>query len=166
MLPVLLDMMDEIYGGMDQSQAPSHYPLLFLQQRPGGGHGLRRHGGWGLVPSSNDFTVTLDVKNFKPEEIEVKVKDREIIIEGKHEERRDNHGFVSRQFSRRYLLPEEFDPDTIATYLTAEGKMTVKAEKPKPQIDQTQARVIPIQRMGPEAPAAVKQSEKAEGAEK
>lgn len=190
MLPVLLDMVDEIYGSLEnQSEAPTHFPLLFLQQRPntatGCGKGMRLGGRPGcfrkanrcgkgcprgncaMAPKSEDFTVTIDVKSFKPEEIEVKVKDREIIIDGKHEERQDEQGFVTRQFTRRCLLPEEFDPDTISTYLTAEGKMTIKAEKIKPQIDQTQVRVIPIQHVATEAPEPAPQpdSQKVEGGE-
>lgn len=35
MLPILLDIIDEIYNALDnQSRAPSHIPLLFLPQRP------------------------------------------------------------------------------------------------------------------------------------
>lgn len=53
------------------------------------------------------FEVILDVQQFTPSEITVKVTDKFVLVEGKHEERQDEHGFVSRQFSRRYMLPSK-----------------------------------------------------------
>ena len=54
------------------------------------------------------FEVKLGVSNFQPEEIEVKVneQDRMLVINAKHEEKRDDHGFISRQFSRQIYIPE------------------------------------------------------------
>lgn len=99
--------------------------------------------------SSEGFKVTLDVKSFKPEEIIVKVKGHEITVNGQHEEREDEFGLVSQKFTRRYILPNEFDPDTISTHLSADGKLTIKAIKPKPVGDNSE-RVIPIQRVDSE----------------
>lgn len=81
------------------------------------------------------------------------------MIEAKHDDREDEHGFVSRQFTRRFILPQEFDADTISTYLNAEGKMTIRAVKPKPQADETKERVIPIQHLAAEAAASSPPSE-------
>src|SRR5690349_5190745 len=129
MLPILLDMVDEIYASLDDQLQKNTFdiPLLFVPQRaqgecrqgqqPGmrfkrGGcpsGAWRRNGGCARQcpkgncaekPSTEEFQVSIDVNSFRPEEIEVKLKDREIIVEGKHEERQDELGFVSRQFSR------------------------------------------------------------------
>ena len=59
--------------------------------------------------NSNDpkkFEVKLDVSNFTPEEIAVKVVENDLLVEGKHEEKLDKNkdGYVSRQFTRRYAL--------------------------------------------------------------
>jgi hypothetical protein len=96
---------------------------------------------------AEDFKVSFDVKSFNPDEISVKVKGREIFVDGKHDERADEQGFVSRQFSRRFVVPDEFDTDTIATYLDMEGRMTITASKPKPPVDESTERVIPIERV-------------------
>lgn len=72
---------------------------------------------WSFEPLSQElaridkerFQVNLDVQQFGPHEISVKTVDDFIVVEGKHEERQDEHGFVSRQFVRRYQLPGE-DP--------------------------------------------------------
>jgi Hsp20/alpha crystallin family len=47
------------------------------------------------------FQACVDVHHFKPSEISVKSVDHTVIIEGKHEERDDNHGSVSRHFVRK-----------------------------------------------------------------
>lgn len=60
-----------------------------------------------LNVDSEKFEVILDVQQFLPEEINVKIVDKFVVVEGKHEEKQDEHGFVSRQFSRRYNLPSE-----------------------------------------------------------
>ena len=41
--------------------------------------------------------MCVDVGHFKPSEITVKTTDDNIIVHGKHEERNDQHGFVSRE---------------------------------------------------------------------
>ncbi|OWR44133.1 small heat shock protein [Danaus plexippus plexippus] len=47
------------------------------------------------IKSDKDkFQVNLDVQHFKPEEITVKTADGYIVVEGKHEEKKDEHGFI------------------------------------------------------------------------
>ncbi|KAJ8350766.1 hypothetical protein SKAU_G00258960 [Synaphobranchus kaupii] len=55
------------------------------------------------VRSDRDkFTIYLDVKHFSPEDLSVKIVDDYVEIQGKHGERQDDHGFISREFVRRY----------------------------------------------------------------
>lgn len=117
------------------------YPAFGRCQRFGGRCGPCKK------TTSDDFKVAFDVKSFNPEEISVKVKGREILVDGKHDERADEHGFVSRHFTRRYIVPDEYDIETVATYLDSDGKMTITASKPKPVIDTSNERVIPIERV-------------------
>jgi len=69
----------------------------------------KQESGSTLNIDSEKFEVILDVQQFSPSEITVKIADRFVIVEGKHEEKQDEHGYVSRQFSRRYQLPSEFE---------------------------------------------------------
>jgi len=62
---------------------------------------------------NNKFQVRLDCHNFNPEELTVRHVRREMIIEGKHEERADEYGFTSRTFTRRYRLPEDCNVDNV-----------------------------------------------------
>ncbi|KAF4519162.1 hypothetical protein B566_EDAN008225 [Ephemera danica] len=59
------------------------------------------------------FRVSLDVHQFAPAELSVRTHDKAVVIEGKHEEKPDEHGYVERHFVRRYLLPEEYDADHL-----------------------------------------------------
>lgn len=110
-----------------------------------------------VAPDKDKFTVTLDVQQFLPEEIQVKVVDRNIVIEAKHEEREDEHGMISRQFCRKYLVPAQCDIDKVETRLSSDGIMTITAPR-KEQPKQTNEKVIKIQYTGQpalkEAPAA------------
>jgi len=80
--------------------------------------------------ADKNFRVQLDVSQFSPEEINIRVVGRDLVIDGKHEERRDDHGFISRSFSRRYTLPENMDEQRVACQLSKDGKL-LKLEAPK-----------------------------------
>lgn len=95
-----------------------------------------------VVQDKDKFQVRLDLQNFKPEEITVKTKDGNCIeIEGK-QERKDENGFVSRQFVRRFVLPKGHDLKDVVSSLSSDGTLTVTA--PKKVLPEEQERVIPI----------------------
>uniref|UniRef100_A0A2A4K9P8 SHSP domain-containing protein n=1 Tax=Heliothis virescens TaxID=7102 RepID=A0A2A4K9P8_HELVI len=99
------------------------------------------------IKSDKDkFQVNLDVQHFDPEEISVKTSDGYVVIEGKHEERKDEHGFVSRHFKRRYALPEGCNPETVESRLSSDGVLTVVAPK---VCENKNERAIPITQTGP-----------------
>ena len=92
----------------------------------------------------NNFTVKMDVSNFVPEEIQVKAVDDYLVVHGKHEERKDNHGYVKREFTRRYLIPQDCQADKLASSLSPNGILTIQAPKKQLQIEGQNARPIPI----------------------
>jgi len=87
--------------------------------------------------------VNLDVQQFKPEEVTVKVAGDSLVVEGKHEERKDDHGFVSRSFVRRYQLPKSIDAETISSSLSSDGVLQITAQS-KALPPPSEARTIPI----------------------
>ncbi|XP_061401124.1 heat shock protein 23-like [Musca vetustissima] len=117
-----------------------------------------------ISPIGKDgFQVCLDVAQFKPNELNVKVVDNSIVIEGKHEEREDQHGYIQRHFVRRYVLPNGYDAEKVASTLSSDGILTVSV--PKPQIeDKSNERVVQIQQTGP-AHLNIKQNSKEKGTE-
>jgi len=94
------------------------------------------------------FKVCMDVGQFKPNELNVKVVDNTIIVEGKHEEREDDHGYISRHFVRRYALPKGYEEDKVASSLSSDGVLTVTVPKPQAIEDKTKERVIEIRQTG------------------
>lgn len=91
--------------------------------------------GVSTVESDKDkFQVTLDVQQFKPEEIDVKVVDKCVVVSAKHEEKQDEHGWISRQFTRKYMIPEQCDLEQVSSKLSSDGVLTIVAprkEQPK-----------------------------------
>ncbi|KAK1169610.1 alpha-crystallin A chain [Acipenser oxyrinchus oxyrinchus] len=81
--------------------------------------------GFSEVRSDRDkFTIYLDVKHFSPEELSVKIVDDYVEIQGKHGERQDDHGYISREFHRRYRLPSNVDQSVITCSLSSDGLLT------------------------------------------
>ncbi|XP_075162606.1 heat shock protein 23-like [Haematobia irritans] len=111
---------------------------------------MQRHHSSGPVSTigKDGFQVCMDVQHFKPSELNVKVLGDCIVVEGKHEEREDDHGYISRCFVRRYTLPKGYDPNSVVSTLSSDGVLIVRA--PKPQIkDKDNERIIQIQQVGP-----------------
>ncbi|XP_021331756.2 crystallin, alpha B, b isoform X1 [Danio rerio] len=73
----------------------------------------------------DQFSLSLDVKHFAPEELSVKIIGDFIEIHAKHEDRQDGHGFVSREFLRKYRVPVGVDPASITSSLSSDGVLTV-----------------------------------------
>lgn len=108
----------------------NRHPLLMrTYQRPLRLSSAAQSGSSHIQNDKNNFKVNLDVQQFKPEEVSVKVLDGYIVIDGKHEERSDEHGFISRQFTRRYEIPENVDPAAITSTLSSDGVLCVGAPK-------------------------------------
>ena len=101
--------------------------------------------------------MNLDVQQFKPDELTVKMVDDFVVIEGKHEERQDEHGFISRQFQRRYKLPDNVDPSTVVSQLSSDGVLTITAPKKALPPSSPNERIVTITQT--QAPAVKQSSE-------
>uniref|UniRef100_A0A3P8SVR2 Si:dkey-1k23.3 n=1 Tax=Amphiprion percula TaxID=161767 RepID=A0A3P8SVR2_AMPPE len=88
------------------------------------------------------WRVGMDVAHFSPSEISLSVRDGFLEVEGRHEERPDEHGFIARCFTRKYRLPAEVDVTNITSTLSVDGILTVEA--PVPETSVPAAILIPI----------------------
>ncbi|XP_017841028.2 heat shock protein 23 [Drosophila busckii] len=95
------------------------------------------------------FQVCMDVAQFKPSELNVKVVDNSIVVEGKHEEREDDHGYITRHFVRRYAMPPGYEAEKVASTLSSDGVLTVSVPKPAAIEDKGNERIVQIQQVGP-----------------
>ncbi|XP_035288050.1 crystallin, alpha B, b [Anguilla anguilla] len=116
-----------------------YYPRLPLPRLPSwveSGHSEMRM-------DKDQYTINLDVKHFSPEELTVKINGEFIEIHGKYEDRQDTHGFVSREFLRKYKLPAGVDPGTVTSSLSSDSMLTVIAPHKLANVPE---RIIPITR--------------------
>jgi len=75
------------------------------------------------------FEARVDCHNFLPEEVTVRHRDRDVIIEGRHEERPDEHGHITRSFTRRYRLPEDCNVDHVRCDLSSDGILVINVPR-------------------------------------
>ncbi|GIY42691.1 protein lethal(2)essential for life [Caerostris darwini] len=127
-----------------------HAPYIIARQRPQTTVAPRRS-------DADKFQVMLNVKHFRPHEIDVKTVDNFVVIHGEHEEQADAHGFVSRQFTRRYQLPDDVEPHTVTSSLSQDGVLTIQAPRKMLEPPPKNERIVPITI---QQPAAVEEAQK------
>ncbi|XP_055308284.1 heat shock protein 23-like [Sitodiplosis mosellana] len=103
------------------------------------------------------FQVCLDVQHFQPNEISVKTENNSIMVNAKHEEKQDDHGYISREFTRRYDLPKGFKVEDVTSSLSSDGVLSIKCPH-APAIEGSNVRQIQIQQTGP-AKQSIKSNE-------
>ena len=74
------------------------------------------------------FEVSLDLHQFRPDEIKVSVRDGFLSVEARHEEKSENR-FESRQFSRGYTLPGHCESERVHSNLSSDGILVITAPK-------------------------------------
>jgi len=84
------------------------------------------------------------VHHFNAEELSVRIIDGlHLIIEGKHGEEQDAHGFISRHFVRRYILPKHLRAQDIHCNLSSDGVLQIQ-EAPNDELSGSPATELPI----------------------
>ncbi|KAJ8922845.1 hypothetical protein NQ315_007880 [Exocentrus adspersus] len=146
-------ILDQHFGlGLSPEEFLEPLAILSLQGpagylRPWRSESSRGDSGSTVSLDKNKFQANLDVQQFKPEEITVKLSgDNVVTIEGKHEEKQDEHGFISRHFVRKYVLPKNCDVGQLQSKLSSDGILTITA----PTVDAkgVEHKTIPIQHTG------------------
>lgn len=101
-----------------------------------------------IISDNEKFQVNLNVRRFKPDELRIKVKNRYIIVEGKHKEKDDIQKFMANHFVQRFVLPPGSKQEEVTAVLK-ENVLTVsvpKHELPPPPPE----REVPIEVRLPE----------------
>ncbi|KAK1137649.1 hypothetical protein K0M31_002147 [Melipona bicolor] len=135
-------VLDRLHPGLANKAALDFYyrPLAELIRR-------RESDTSTITADQNTFKVMLDVQQFKPEEITVKLINGFVVVEAKHEEKKDQHGLISRQFVRRYLLPQRVDEEKLSSNISSDGILTITAPL-KPTEEKSNERTIKIEFTG------------------
>lgn len=107
--------------------------------------------------TKDGFEVCIDVRHFQPNEISLKTENDEIVVNAKHDEKEDEHGHVSREFTRRYKLPKGFRIQDLSSSLSSDGVLSIKCPH-APESEDLNVRHIQIHQTGP-ARATIKSNE-------
>ncbi|XP_071398916.1 heat shock protein beta-6 isoform X2 [Centroberyx affinis] len=113
-LPPLIPQLNGTYGQYNWS------PKLLISETD--------HTGSAKVNCDHSgFTVQVDVKLFNPEDLMVKVTGDFVEVQGKHEEKKDGPGLVTRQFNRRYRIPDGVDTLSLESAVSPDGILFISA---------------------------------------
>ncbi|XP_028156401.1 alpha-crystallin A chain-like [Ostrinia furnacalis] len=90
-----------------------------------------------IVADDNKFQVIVNVKDYKKDDLKVKVKGDFIFVQGSHEAKQDDRDVYASQFFHTYTLPVNSSGSDVTAELTSDGYLVVSApistaaEKPK-----------------------------------
>lgn len=101
--------------------SPRRFELSRLEQR--------LHGEIYEISSRTDYSgyhLVLDVSQFNPNEVTVRTTTYSVTVEGKYREANTGDGYITRESSRRYVLPSGYDTSRITSNLSSDGCLTVK----------------------------------------
>ncbi|KAM4885738.1 heat shock protein beta-2 [Sylvia borin] len=112
--------------------------------------------------NQHKFQVFLDVCQFLPDELSVRTVDNLLEVAGQHPQKADRHGFVSREFTRTYILPLDVDPLLVKATLSHDGILSIVAPRTGKEL---KARVNEVKITQQEQPVG-KEEQAEEGNEK
>ncbi|KAK5870773.1 hypothetical protein PBY51_003693 [Eleginops maclovinus] len=78
------------------------------------------------------WKVCVNVHSFKPEELNVKTRDGFVEVSGKHEEKQEEGGIVTKNFTKKIQIPIDVDPLTVFASLSPEGVLIIEARQTPP----------------------------------
>merc|ERR1711953_891562 len=94
------------------------------------------------------YNIDINVQQFKPEELVIKTVGQTVQVEAKHEEKTsDGASYSARNFSQSFTLPRGVDPESVASSLSKDGKLTIKAPMPKANKISSNERLVPIKHL-------------------
>lgn len=129
--------------GVDPKKVSTRYSdgmLKIEAPRPKRESQPRKIAGGEIVSDEEKFEIVLDVRNYKPDEIEVKVNGDDLIVTGKQEIEEQGRR-VTRQFTRNFKLPRDVNVRTVKSRVSVDGYLYVYAKK---EITWDEERVINI----------------------
>jgi len=99
-----LSLLSDYYGDNDNNSAKDHHKKANTEVSP-------------VKNDGKKFEIKLDVSHYSPEEFTVKIVDNNIVIDCKHEEKKDDYGWISRQLTCKFALPDDVDIEKVHSHL-------------------------------------------------
>ncbi|KAL1252538.1 hypothetical protein QQF64_017231 [Cirrhinus molitorella] len=98
-----------------------------------------------MEKEGSDFALTLDTKDFSPEELSVRQVGRKLHVSGKSEKKQEDgkgsYSYRIQEFRRVFDLPQGVNPEAV-TCSMADGKLYIQA--PVNQPSEAAERMLPI----------------------
>ncbi|KAK3523511.1 hypothetical protein QTP70_001176 [Hemibagrus guttatus] len=98
-----------------------------------------------LGKENNRFSITLDTKDFSPEELSVKQVGKKLRVSGKSEKKQDDgngsYSYRCQEFRQEFDIPGSVNPEAVTCSLN-DGQLQIQA--PKETSAGSNERVIPI----------------------
>ena len=122
----------KIFDEIDQTSSPAgaFKPIAFQD--------LGKDGG--------SFALSLDTKEFSPEELSVKQVGRKLRVSGRTEKKREDgkgsYSYRCQEFRQEFDLPDGVDPETVTCTLVG-GRLQIQAPRDRAPKDGKE-RVVPI----------------------
>ncbi|XP_056275727.1 heat shock protein beta-8 [Pseudoliparis swirei] len=88
-------------------------------------------GGTGAT-GGEPWKVCVNVHSFTPEELTIKTRDGFVDVSGKHEEKQEEGGIVTKNFTKKIQIPLDVDPVTVFASLSPEGVLIIEARQTPP----------------------------------
>ncbi|XP_029366957.1 heat shock protein beta-8 [Echeneis naucrates] len=85
-----------------------------------------------VTTGGEPWKVCVNVHSFKPEELHVKTRDGFVEVSGKHEEKQEEGGIVTKNFTKKIQIPVDVDPLTVFASLSPEGVLIIEARQTPP----------------------------------
>ncbi|PIO77175.1 Hsp20/alpha crystallin family protein [Teladorsagia circumcincta] len=95
-----------------------------------------------VIDQKSKFSFSLDVSEFKPDELKVSIDGRTLTVEGK-QEISEGSNYTSRSFLHRRTLPENVDVNQTRSFMTEYGQLAIVMPKPKSTVT---VKTIPIRK--------------------
>ncbi|RUS80411.1 hypothetical protein EGW08_011823 [Elysia chlorotica] len=123
----LFNLLDELADPYSFYQQRNLQPVRFGDGTIG--HIGGRIGDSQVENTDKEFRIRLDLSSYKPEEVKITTDSHKVTVHAKHEERQDNHGYVSREMTRTYKLPNNVDVNSASSAMNANGTLSIKIAK-------------------------------------
>ncbi|XP_061624903.1 heat shock protein beta-8 [Phyllopteryx taeniolatus] len=78
------------------------------------------------------WKVCVNVHSFKAHELNIKTREGFVEVSGKHEEKQEEGGIVTKNFTKKIQIPMDVDPLTVFASLSPEGVLIIEARQTPP----------------------------------
>ncbi|KAH9389941.1 hypothetical protein TYRP_007490 [Tyrophagus putrescentiae] len=123
------------------------YPLDYLMPRGGSLSTFGNIGQQLAMPTikDNKYQLSLDMRNFDPSEISVKMDKDSLQITGKREKKEEDGRYVYREYVQHFTVPENVKSEELKCQLDKQGYLKMEAPLKVPQVEENKERTIPIE---------------------